>query len=94
MIVQDLRYAVRMLWRNAGLVAVAVLTLALGIGANTALFSVFDALLFKSLAVEDPASLVLVTMRNSRGEPNRELSYPLFAEFQARNHAFAGTQFL
>ena len=90
MIVQDLRYAVRMLWRNAGLVAVAVLTLALGIGANTALFSVFDALLFKSLAVEDPASLVLVTMRNSRGEPNRELSYPLFAEFQARNHAFAG----
>src|SRR5687768_2623014 len=55
---QDLRYGVRMLLQNKGWTAVAVLSLALGIGANTALFSVVDALLIKPLPVRNPEELV------------------------------------
>jgi predicted permease len=65
---QDVRCAARHLRRSPGLVAAAVLTLTLGIGANTAIFSVLNALVLRSLPVSDPASLVGIKAVNARGQ--------------------------
>jgi predicted permease len=78
---QDLRYAFRALKSNPGFAAVAVLSLALGIGANTAIFSLLDAVLLKSLPVARPGELSLL---NSDGATMRSgtFSYPLFQRFR------------
>ena len=63
---QDLRYAVRDIRGNPGFAAVAVLSLALGIGANTAIFSLIDAVMLKSLPVSHPEELLQLTMLPSK----------------------------
>src|SRR6185436_17431817 len=63
---QDLRYGARMLLKQKGLTAIAIVSLALGIGANTALFSVVDAMLLKKLPVKEPEQLVLFKSHSGR----------------------------
>jgi predicted permease len=86
---QDLRYAGRMLRTSPGFAAVAVLTLALGIGANTAIFTLVDAVLLTNLPVENPQQLVVLDIITARGE-RQNLSYPLFEQIRDEVDAFSG----
>ncbi|HUH17211.1 MAG TPA: ABC transporter permease, partial [Methylomirabilota bacterium] len=86
----DLRYAARWLRRSPGFTAVAVLSLALGIGFNTALFSVLDAVLFRPLPVAAPDRLVDVFTSGGDGDTYASTSYPDLLDFQAQKSVFDG----
>jgi predicted permease len=89
---QDLRYALRLLLKMPAFTAVAVLALALGIGANTAIFSVVDAILLRPLPYHDPSRLVkLWTRFEGIGMPNNQnwVSAPEFVDFRALSKSFS-----
>src|SRR5262245_29232725 len=93
---QDLRYGARMLVKQPGFTAIAVFTLSLGIGANTALFTLFNAVALRPLPVKDPDSIVKV-YRKEMGDSSREvngsssmLSYPEYTAHRDNTQSFAG----
>lgn len=92
---RDFRHAFRILQRSPGFTAVAVLTLALGIGANTAIFSVIDSVLLHPLPYHDPDSLVMVWETSSQHpNPHNTVSPPNFLDWQTRNTIFSSMAFI
>jgi len=92
---QDLRFGMRMLLKNKSFTAVAILSLALGIGANTAIFQLLDAVRLRSLPVKDPQELAevrLADMKGARGGVHRSSSVtnPIWEQIRERQQAFSG----
>src|SRR5260370_16005118 len=93
---QDIRFAFRSLKQAPVFTAVAVISVALGIGANTAIFSLLDQVLLRLLPVKNPKELILLTSRRSFYGNNRggnALSYPLYTHFRDHHHVFSGLFF-
>ncbi len=95
---QDVRYAIRMLRKQPGFTLIAVVTLALGIGANTAFFTLFYSFAWRPLSVKDPSSLVNLT-QTFAGDKNygrrvsgywQMFSYPEYAHYRDQTHSFSG----
>jgi predicted permease len=93
---QDVRYGLRMLLKTPGFTLAAALSLSLGIGANTAIFSLIDAVLLRSLPVREPEKLVLLGAGEGAGATNNfpdrswdRFSYPFYREMRQRNEVFS-----
>ena len=91
-ILADLKFALRTLRRSPLFTLIAVLSLALGIGANTAIFSLMDQLLLRLLPVKDPDSLVMLYQRGTNmggNDGERANSYPIYQDYQQRAEVFS-----
>jgi predicted permease len=87
-VLKDLRQAIRQMRKSVGFTAVVVITLALGIGANTTVFSVVDAVLLRPLPYMQPTRLVEAESYYDRNTSPSNISYPDFLDWRARNHSF------
>jgi len=88
-LLQDLRYGLRMLAKNPGFTAVAILTLALGMGANTAIFSAVNAVLLRPLPYRDASQLIRVWATNAKNGSHHDVaSFPDFTDWSAQNRSF------
>ncbi len=87
---QDVRYGARVLWKSPGFTAVAVVALALGVGATTAIFSVMNAVLWRPLPFREPDRLVMIWMDNRRLGMHEDIhSYPNYQDYRNQNTTFA-----
>src|SRR5687768_1836107 len=88
-LLQDIRFGLRMLLKSPSITVVATIALALGIGANTAIFSVVNAVLLRPLPFPDPDSLVAIFETNpQRGQLRGSHSFPNFFDLRAQNSVF------
>src|SRR6202041_3533259 len=87
-LLQDLRYAIRALRSSPGFAATAILSLALGIGANTAIFSLIDAVILKTLPVSHPEQLVELVMKS---DGSNWFTNPIWEQVRDRKDVFSGT---
>ncbi|MEK6281428.1 MAG: ABC transporter permease [Acidobacteriota bacterium] len=89
-LIKDLRYGIRMLAKSPAFTGVAILSLALGVGANTTVFSLLDAVMLRSLPVQNPDQIVEIATGQIGGEPHTDFSYPLYATLRDKNESFSG----
>jgi putative ABC transport system permease protein len=85
---QDLQYALRLFWKKPGFTVIAVLTLGLGIGANTAVFSVVNTFLLQPLPYHEPDSLIRVQRSSDKAEYQSVYSYPVFRDVREQSQSF------
>src|ERR1700722_17307872 len=88
---KDLLYALRMLRKNPGFVAIAICSLAIGIGANSAIYSFADALMLRPMPVVKPSRVVSISPASTGlFGSNSSISYPDYVDLRDRNHTFEG----